>query len=102
MDNDTLIKLEFDKIQKQVAGLSCFEGGRNIALTRKPSSDEQEIRRWLDEVEEAMEALRYGETGFLSGLELLDNYLDKARWMDCCIRLNYIMLGALICGSDGC
>ncbi|HHV15664.1 MAG TPA: endonuclease MutS2 [Gelria sp.] len=79
MDNDTLIKLEFDKIQKQVSGLSCFEGGRNIALTRKPSSDEQEITRWLDEVEEAMEALRYGETGFLSGLELLDNYLDKAR-----------------------
>ncbi len=79
MDNNSLIKLEFNKIQEQVAGQCSFAGGKNIALTRKPSSHEQEIKRWLDETGEAMEALRFGETGFLSGLQLLDSHLAKAR-----------------------
>ena len=68
MDNNSLIKLEFNKIQEQVAGLSYFDGGRSIALSRKPSSHEQEVKCLLDETGEAMEALRFGETGFLSGL----------------------------------
>ncbi len=79
MDNNSLIKLEFNKIQEQVAGQCSFEGGRNIALSRKPSEHEQEVKRWLDETGEAMEALRFGETGFLSGLQLLDSHLAKAR-----------------------
>ena len=79
MNNNSLIKLEFNKIQEQVAGASYFEGGRNIALSRKPSNHEQEIKGWLDETGEAMEALRFGETGFLSGLQLLDPHLAKAR-----------------------
>lgn len=79
MNNNALIKLEFNKIQEQVAAQCSFEGGRNIALSRKPSSYEPEIKRWLDETGEAMEALRFGETGFLSGLQLLDPHLAKAR-----------------------
>ncbi len=79
MDNNSLIKLEFNKIQEQVAGQCSFAGGKNIALTRKPSSHEPEIKRWLDETAEAMEALRFGETGFLSGLQLIGPHLAKAR-----------------------
>jgi DNA mismatch repair protein MutS2 len=79
MNNNSLIKLEFNKIQEQVAAQCSFEGGKNIALSRKPSSQEQEVKRWLDETGEAMEALRFGETGFLSGLQLLDPHLAKAR-----------------------
>ena len=79
MNNNTLIKLEFNKIQEQLAGQCSFEGGRNKVLSRKPSSQEQEVERWLDETGEAMEALRYGEPGFLTGLELLDHHLAKAR-----------------------
>ncbi len=78
MNKNTLIKLEFNKIQEQVAGQCSFEGGRNKVLGRKPSSQEQEVERWLNETGEAMEALRYGEPGFLSGLELLHHHLAKA------------------------
>lgn len=74
-----MYKLEFNKIQEQLAQLSYSEGGRNKALNLKPSTDEKQVRQWLDETGEAMEALRYGDTGFLSELQLLDPYLAKAR-----------------------
>lgn len=73
------MKLEFNKIQNQLAELAYSEGGRMKALSIAPSSNEEVVRRWLDETGEAMEALRFGDTGFLSGLELLDPYLAKAR-----------------------
>ncbi len=79
MNKDSLIKLEFDKIQTQLAEFAYSDGGRIKAQALAPSNDETEIRHWLDETGEAMEALRFGDTGFLSELQLLDPYLGKAR-----------------------
>jgi len=79
MDKNTLQKLEFDKIQHQLAELAYSDGGRRKAQALAPSSNEAEIKRWLDETAEAMEALRFGDTGFLSGLPILDACLAKAR-----------------------
>ncbi|MGS0764789.1 endonuclease MutS2 [Syntrophomonas curvata] len=79
MDKNSLMKLEFDKMQSQLAELAYSEGGRIKAQGMAPSGNEAEIRHWLDETGEAMEALRFGDTGFLSGLQRLDPYLAKAR-----------------------
>jgi DNA mismatch repair protein MutS2 len=79
MDKYSITKLEFDKIQQQLAQLCYSQGGRNKALVMKPSNDVHQIEIWLDQTGEAMEALRFGDTGFLSELPLIDPYLAKAR-----------------------
>jgi len=79
MDKYSITKLEFNKIQEQLAHLCYSQGGRNKALAMMPSYDVQQIQGWLKENEEAMEALRFGDAGFLSELPLLNAYLAKAQ-----------------------
>jgi DNA mismatch repair protein MutS2 len=79
VNEETLRKLEFDKIQQQLAGLTQFEGGRERALKMKPSQDHQVICQRLDETQEAMEFLRFGEPGYFSELKPIDQALAKAR-----------------------
>jgi len=79
MNQKTLTKLEFDKIRDRLAALASFEGGMRLALDLQPVKNADTVNRWLDETEEAMERLRFGEPGFLSGLKLLDAHLARVR-----------------------
>jgi DNA mismatch repair protein MutS2 len=76
---ETLKKLEFDKIQERLANLTQFEGGRSRAFKMKPSQDIKIIKQRLDETQEAMEFLRFGEPGYFNELKLIDQALAKAR-----------------------
>ncbi len=79
MDEKTLNRLEFDKIKARLSELAFFEGGRIRVREMKPFSDYQRVMASLDETAEAMEALRFNEPGFLSGLKLVNTYLAKAQ-----------------------
>jgi len=79
MDLKALDKLEFNKIKSLLADLTDFEGGYNLALDLIPSTDLNAITRKLDQTQEAMEIIRLTEPGFLSGLLLLYQPLNKAR-----------------------
>ncbi|MEN6460708.1 MAG: endonuclease MutS2, partial [Syntrophomonas sp.] len=79
MNKQTLLKLEFDKIQQQLVSLTYFEGGRQKALAIVPVNEKSTVIKMHDETEEAMELLRYGEPGFLSSVKLVRNHLAKAR-----------------------
>ncbi|MDD2620301.1 MAG: endonuclease MutS2 [Syntrophomonadaceae bacterium] len=79
MNEKTLNKLEYDKIKAQLAELTYFEGGRSLVEEMKPSTDFIRVIASLDETAEAMEALRFNEPGFLSGLKLVNNYLSKVK-----------------------
>lgn len=79
MERLTLDKLEFNKIQQQLASRAYSEGGRQLALELQPVSVLQEVRARLDETEEAMALLHYGEPTFLSSLRPVEKQLGKAR-----------------------
>lgn len=80
MINQKIIKkLEFDKIQDMVADLTLFEGGAAKAHEMMPVSNFDSVNKRLDETDEAMEALRFGEPSFLGGLRLLNRQFAKAR-----------------------
>lgn len=78
-DTKTLYKLGFDKIQQQWAELSYGAGGRNKVEQMALSHDTEEIERWLDETEEAMELSRFQEPLFLSQLPLIKTQIDKVK-----------------------
>lgn len=79
MNKETLNKLEFDKIQSMLADLAYSEGGRQKIMAMLPSADLELVQMRLDETEEAMELLRFGEPSFLSSLSPADRHLKKAR-----------------------
>jgi DNA mismatch repair protein MutS2 len=79
MERLTLDKLEFNKIQQQLASRAYSEGGRQLALELQPVSVLQEVRARLDETEEAMALLHFGEPTFLSSLKPVEKQLAKAR-----------------------
>ncbi|MDD2586066.1 MAG: endonuclease MutS2 [Syntrophomonadaceae bacterium] len=79
MNKEMLRKLEYHKIQQKLAELASFEGGRKLAMEMMPSTDCDIVNMRLDETKEAMEALRFNEPFFLSGLKLVDHQLAKAR-----------------------
>ncbi len=72
-------KLEFNKIQEQLASRAYSEGGRQLALELQPVSGLQEVKARLDETQEAMALLHYGEPSFLSSLKPVEKQLGKAR-----------------------
>ncbi|HWP97058.1 MAG TPA: endonuclease MutS2 [Syntrophomonadaceae bacterium] len=79
MDEKILNKLEYNKIRDQLASLCSSVGGRTQALAMEPQYNMDHLQQLLDETEEAMEALRFQEPGFLSDLQLIKAFLDKAR-----------------------
>lgn len=79
MKPETLNKLEFNKIQQSLIELAYSEGGKRKIGLIQPSSDLQLVQIRLDETEEAMELLRFGEPNFLNGLHPIDKHLKKAR-----------------------
>jgi dsDNA-specific endonuclease/ATPase MutS2 len=64
MNKSVLEKLEFDKIQQRLADLAYSAGGSRLALELEPSADLQLVRQRLEQTEEAMELLRFGEPAF--------------------------------------
>lgn len=79
MDKNSLLKLEYDKIQEQLARQAYSEPGKKQALNWQPISDVEKIEEYLDETEEAMDLLRYSEPSFLSQLTDISSILKKAR-----------------------
>ncbi len=79
MDRLTLDKLEFDKIQKKLAERAYSEGGRNLCLDLLPATRLNDVIAKLDETQEAMDLLHYGEPAFLSSLKPVEGYLGKVR-----------------------
>ena len=78
IEEKILEKLEYPRIRDMLAGLALFEGGAARAYAMNPSNSFEIINHRLDETGEAMEALRFGEPSFLSGLKLIDQVLMKA------------------------
>ncbi len=74
-----LEKLEYNKIRNILAELTFFEGGAARAHAMRPVDNFESVNKRLDETGEAMEALRFGEPSFLSGLKLLNRELTKVR-----------------------
>jgi DNA mismatch repair protein MutS2 len=79
MEKLTLEKLEFNKIQHQLAGRAYSEGGRHLAFGLKPVTNIHEVVSRLNETQEAMELLHYGQPDFLSSLKPVESHLGKAR-----------------------
>ncbi|MDD4802367.1 MAG: endonuclease MutS2 [Syntrophomonas sp.] len=79
MDVTTLEKLEFGKIMEQLALRAYSEGGRELALKLQPSTGINEVRNSLDETQEAMSLLHFGEPSFLGSLKPVGKQLGKAR-----------------------
>ncbi|WP_243140243.1 endonuclease MutS2 [Candidatus Syntrophocurvum alkaliphilum] len=71
-------KLEFDKIQKQLADNAYSEGGQYKALNVMPSKDIEEVSYFLEQTSEAMELLRFNKPDFLSSLSNVEVQLKKA------------------------
>lgn len=55
MNQDTIIRLEFHKIQDLLAEYASSEGGKRLVQELSPSCDYVEIESWLLETEEALE-----------------------------------------------
>ena len=79
MDKIMLDKLEFNKIQQQLAERAHSEGGMRLALGLYPADNLQETIMRLNETQEAMDLLHYGEPAFLSSLKPVEKHLGKAR-----------------------
>ncbi len=79
IEEKVLEKLEYHKIQNMLADLALFEGGKARAHAMMPVNNFESVNKRLDETGEAMEALRFGEPSFLSGLKQLNRQLAKVR-----------------------
>jgi DNA mismatch repair protein MutS2 len=79
MNRETLNKLEFDKIQNDLVQLAYMAGAKQKIMQMMPSTDVDLVNIRLDETEEAMELLRFGEPNFLNSLKPVDTHLKKAR-----------------------
>jgi len=79
MDKIVLEKLEFNKIQQQLADRAYSAGGRRLALEINPANELLEIIKRLDETQEAMTLLHYGEPAFLNSLKPVEKHLGKVR-----------------------
>ncbi len=54
MDDHTLEKLQFDRIRQALAAHCATAPGRRLTATIRPSTDGQQVRRWLAQVEQLM------------------------------------------------
>ena len=68
MNKETLKKLEFDKIQQQLADLTLFEGGYRLAVQVEPSQDYQVVCRRLMRLRRPWNSALW-RTGLFGGIE---------------------------------
>lgn len=64
--------LELDKMLSMAAEYTVSPAGRRLAERHKPSTDERQVRAWLEETEEAAKLLRAGASIPLSAMEGID------------------------------
>lgn len=79
MQNIDFKKIEFNKITDKLALLCYSEGGRSLALELIPDTNIARLNKGFQENEEAMELLRFIDTGFLYQLQAIDAHIAKAR-----------------------
>lgn len=79
MNEQTLQKLEFNRILEMLAGSAYSETGRQKASRVKPSTRLDIVMQRLDETAEAMELLRFGEPGYLALVKPVESQLARAR-----------------------
>lgn len=79
MEQGMLEKLEFGKIQKLLADRAYSPGGRALAAALEPATELEVVRKRLDETQEAMDLLHFGEPAFLGSLRPVTQHLARAR-----------------------
>ncbi len=78
MDPKTYIKLELDKILKQLAGYASFSASRALLEALEPTADLDEARRRLAETSEARAFLEERDTATVGGARDVRLYADGA------------------------
>ena len=79
MNKNAINKLEFNKIMDQLMELAYSEIGREKILNLKFYHRADEVRRALDQTQEAMELLRFGDIAFLAGVKSVRPALGRAK-----------------------
>ena len=74
---EVLAKLEFDKIRERLVALSSFPQSRSLSERIKPQSLLAVVEKRLDETQEALELLRFGEPSFLQKIGQVEAVLKK-------------------------
>ncbi|MEK3881315.1 DNA mismatch repair protein MutS [Paenibacillus sp. PL2-23] len=75
MNQQTLSKLEFDRIVRMTAELTVSPEGRKLAEAMKPSFSYGQITAWLQEAQEAAELLASGASIPLSPMDGIDIFI---------------------------
>jgi len=77
MNEVTLKRLEYSKINEQLLTFTVSEGGRSLAQAHAPSTQEAVIREWLKETEEAAKLLGTGASVPLSAMEGIEPFIAQ-------------------------
>jgi DNA mismatch repair protein MutS2 len=79
LEENFLEKLEFGKILQMLAERTYSPGGRELALALRPITNIDQVAARLDQTQDAMDLLHFGEPGFLSLLKPVEKHLAKAK-----------------------
>ncbi|MDO4539724.1 MAG: endonuclease MutS2 [Syntrophomonadaceae bacterium] len=79
MNTNSIDKLEFNKIRAQLAERAYSEGGRANIAALEFYTELRLVERGLDETEQAMELLRFGDVAFLGGVKPVKGVLARAK-----------------------
>lgn len=82
MNEQGLMRLEYDKIKEKLLGYTLSTSGRALADAHKPSRNQSQVSAWLNETEEATRLLATGASVPLSsmeGVEPIITLLGKGR-----------------------
>ncbi|CAH1194906.1 Endonuclease MutS2 [Paenibacillus plantiphilus] len=69
MNEQSLMRLEYDKIKEKLLGYTLSGSGRALAAAHKPSRNKSQVSAWLNETEEAARLLATGASVPLSSME---------------------------------
>ncbi|MCU6708186.1 DNA mismatch repair protein MutS [Paenibacillus sp. J5C_2022] len=75
MNTASLVKLEYNKLIEQMAGMTMSGEGRKLAENMKPSTDYQQIAAWQRETNEALQLLVSGASIPISAMEGIEPFL---------------------------
>lgn len=75
MNEQSLKRLEYDKIKEKLLSFTLSESGRALANAHKPSAVEAQVRAWLKETEEASNLLASGASVPLSSMEGMEPFI---------------------------
>lgn len=75
MNEQTFTVLGYDKIKEEIAGFALTQSGRVKTWEMQPSTNQQQIRSWQEEVYEAIEILKISSSVPIHGLEGMEMIL---------------------------